>query len=66
MTETHIDGELARQTAQPRRNVYGHQLLVEERNIDEHVLESLPSYPIPELAPLGRILTQWPPAFLAK
>lgn len=32
--------------------------------IAEHVLESLPSCPIPEIARLGRTLRQWRDAFL--
>ena len=63
--EEHIEVEVAWQAAQQLRAAYQHADLAAGRTIAEHVLDSFPSCPIPEIARLGRTLTQWRDAFLA-
>ena len=50
------------------RSAFHHKDLTEGRRIAEHVLDSFPSCPIPEIARLlatGRTLKQWREPFLA-
>ena len=63
--EEHVEVEVAWHAAQQLRDAYRHPNLVEGHKIAEKVLESFPSCPIPEIARLGRTLTQWRAAFLA-
>jgi transposase len=63
--EEHIEVEVAWHAAQQLRDAYRHPDLAEGRKIAERVLNSFPSCPIPEIARLGRTLTQWHDAFLA-
>lgn len=63
--EEHVEVEVAWQAAQQLRAAYQHADLAAGRTIAEHVLDSFPSCPIPEIARLGRTLTQWRDAFLA-
>jgi len=63
--EEHVEVEVAWQAAQQLRDAYQHADLAAGRTIAEHVLDSFPSCPIPEIARLGRTLTQWRDSFLA-
>ena len=50
---------------QELRSAFRRKDLAEGRRIAEHVLDSFPSCPIPEIARLGRTLKQWREPFLA-
>jgi len=63
--EEHVEVDVAWQAAQQLRDAYRHADLATGRKIAEHVLESLPTCPIPEIARLGRTLRQWRAAFLS-
>ncbi len=63
--EEHVEVEVAWHAAGQLRDAYQHPDLTEGKKIAEHVLDSFPSCPIPEIARLGRTLTQWRDAFLA-
>ena len=63
--EEHVEVDVAWQAAQQLRDAYRHADLATGRKIAEHVLESLPTCPIPEIARLGRTLRQWRVAFLS-
>lgn len=63
--EEHVEVDVAWQCAQQLRDAYREPDLTAGRKIAEHVLDSLPSCPIPEIARLGRTLAQWREAFLA-
>jgi len=62
--ERHIAVEVAWKCAQLVRSVYHQNNHAAGRTIAEHLLETLPSCPIPEIARLGRTLRQWRQAFL--
>jgi transposase len=63
--DEHVEVEVAWHAAQKLRDAYRHPDLAEGRKLAELVLNSFPSCPIPEIARLGRTLTQWHDAFLA-
>nr|WP_242497600.1 transposase [Microbacterium protaetiae] len=63
--EEHVEVDIAWQCAQQLRDAYREPDLTAGRKIAEHVLDSFPSCPIPEIARLGRTLAQWREAFLA-
>lgn len=63
--ERHLAVHVAWQVAQHLRSAYTATNLSDGKKIAEHLLAALPSCPIPEIARLGRTLTQWKEAFLA-
>lgn len=63
--ERHDEVWVAYQCAQQVRAVYHQDSHAAGRAIAEKILTSFPSCPIPEIARLGRTLTQWREAFLA-
>ena len=63
--EEHLEVDIAWQCAQQLRDAYQHPDLAQGRKIAEQVLDSFPSCPIPEIARLGKTLTQWRTAFLS-
>lgn len=63
--EEHVEVEVAWHAAQQLRDAYRQPDLTEGRKIAEQVLASFPTCPIPEIARLGRTLTQWRAAFLS-
>ncbi len=63
--EAHVEVLVAWLATQELRSGFRHQDLTEGRRIAEHVLDSFPSCPIPEIARLGRTLKQWRQPFLA-
>ena len=65
MREEHVEIDVAWQCAQQLRDAYRHADLAEGRQLAEHILNSFPSRPIPEIARLSRTLTQWQTAYLA-
>ena len=56
---------VAWQAVQLLRSAFHQDTPEQGRRIAEQVLASFPSCPIPEIARLGRTLTQWREAFLA-
>ncbi len=63
--EEHLEVHVAWQAAQQLRSVYHQPTPAAGRAVAEKVLASFASCPIPEIARLGRTLTQWKAAFLA-
>ena len=63
--EAHLEVLVAWLATQELRSAFRHKDLAEGARIAEHVLDSFPSCPIPEIARLGRTLKQWREPFLA-
>jgi len=63
--ERHAEVLVAWLAAQELRSAFHRKDLAAGRRIAEHVLDSFPSCPIPEIARLGRTLKQWREPFLA-
>jgi transposase len=63
--ERHDEVWVAYQCAQQVRSAYHQASHAQGRVVAEKILESFSSCPIPEIARLGRTLTQWREAFLA-
>lgn len=63
--EEHIEVDIAWQCAQQLRDASRDPHLTAGRTIAEHVTDSFPTYPIPEITRLGNTLTPWRHAFLA-
>ena len=63
--QAHEEVFIACQAAQRVREVYHANSPAEGRALAEHLVEALPTCPIPEIACLGRTLKQWRDAFLA-
>ncbi len=63
--ERHDEVWVAYQCAQQVRSAYHQANHAAGRTVAEKILASFPSCPIPEIARLGRTLTQWREAFLA-
>lgn len=63
--EAHDEVFVAWQCAQQLRSAYHQKDLTEGRRIAEKVVESFHTWPIPEIARLGRTLRRWRSAFLA-
>lgn len=63
--QAHEEVFIAWQAAQRVREVYHANSPAEGRALAEHLVEALPTCPIPEIARLGRTLKQWRDAFLA-
>jgi len=63
--ETHISVEAAYQCAQQVRDVFHQATPAQGRRLAANLVESLPTYPIPEIGRLGKILRKWEDAFLA-
>ena len=63
--EAHVEVLVAWLAVQELRSAFRRKDLAEGRRIAEHVLDSFPSCPIPEIARLGRTLKQWRQPFLA-
>jgi len=67
-TEAHLEVLVAWLATLELRSAFRHKDLAEGRRIAQHVLDSFPSCPIPEIARLlanGRTLKQWREPFLA-
>lgn len=62
--ERHIAVQVAWQCSQSVRSIYHQHTLAEGRVIAEHLIDTLPTCPIPEIARLGRTLRQWRTTFL--
>ncbi len=62
--DRHVAVEVAWTCAQLVRSAYHQDTHAKGRAIAEHLIDSLPSCPIPEVARLGRTLRQWSEAFL--
>ena len=62
--ERHVAVEVAWQCAQLVRSAYHQNNYAAGRTIAEHIIDTFPSCPIPEIARLGRTLRQWGEAFL--
>jgi len=63
--ERHVEVEVAYRCAQQVRSVYHQASPPAGRAIAEKVLAGFPSCPIPEVARLGKTLSQWREAFLS-
>jgi len=63
--EAHISVEVAYHCAQQVRDVFHQDTPTQGRRLAAHLIERLPTYPIPEIARLGRPLCKWKDAFLA-
>lgn len=63
--EAHEEVFIAWQAAQRVRAVYHADTPAEGRAAARHLLDALPTCPIPKIARLGRTLKQWRDAFLA-
>ena len=63
--EAHVEVVVAWLATQELRSAFRHKDLAEGRRIAEHVLDSFPLCPIPEIGRLGRTLKQWREPFLA-
>ncbi len=63
--DRHTEVLIAGLAALELRSAFHHKNVTEGRRIAEHVLDSFPSCPIPEIARLGRTLNQWREPFLA-
>ena len=63
--EAHISVEVAYHCAQHVRDVFHQATPAHGRRLAAHLVESLPTCPIPEIARLGRTLRKWKDAFLA-
>jgi len=62
--DRHVAVEVGWQCAQLVRSAYHQNNHAAGRTIAEHLLDTFPSCPIPEIARLGRTLRQWHQAFL--
>ena len=62
--DRHVAVEVAWQCAQLVRSAYHQNNHAAGRTIAEHIIDTFPSCPIPEIARLGRTLRQWRQAFL--
>ncbi|WP_448750741.1 transposase [Actinomyces sp.] len=63
--EAHISVEVAYHCAQQVREVFHQATPAQGRRLATHLIEHLPTWPIPEFARLGRTLRKWKDAFLA-
>ena len=63
--EAHISVEVAYHCAQQVRDVFHQDTPAQGRCLAAHLVERLPTCPIPEIARLGRTLRKWKDAFLA-
>ena len=63
--EAHISVEVAYHCAQQVREVFHQDTPAQGRRLAAHLVERLPTCPIPEIARLGRTLRKWKDAFLA-
>ena len=63
--EAHISVEVAYHCAQQVRDVFHRATPAHGRRLAAHLIESLQTCPIPEIARLGRTLRKWKDAFLA-
>ena len=63
--EAHISVEVAYHCAQQVRDVFHQATPAHGRRLAAHLVERLPTCPIPEIARLGRTLRKWKDAFLA-
>ena len=63
--EAHISVEVAYHCAQQVRDIFHQATPTKGRRLTAHLVESLPTYPIPEIARPGRTLRKWKDAFLA-
>ena len=63
--EAHISVEVTYHCAQQVRDVFHQNTLAQGQHLAAHLIESLPTCPIPEIARLGRTLRKWKNAFLA-
>ena len=63
--EAHISVEVAYHCAQQVREVFHQATPTQRRRLATHLIQRLPTCPIPEIARLGRTLRKWKDAFLA-
>ena len=63
--EAHISVEVAYLLTQQVRDVFHQDTPAQGRRLAAHLVERLPTCPIPEIARLGRTLRKWKDAFLA-
>ena len=63
--EAHISVEVAYHCAQQVRDVFHQATPAQGRRLAAHLVESLPTCPIPEIGRLGKTLRKWEDAFLA-
>ena len=63
--EAHISVEVAYHCAQQVRDVFHQATPAQGRRLAAHLIQRLPTCPIPEIARLGRTLRKWKDAFLA-
>ncbi len=63
--EAHISVEVAYHCAQQVREVFHQATPAQGRRLATHLIERLPTCPIPQIARLGRTLRKWKDAFLA-
>ena len=63
--EAHISVEVAYHCAQQVQDVFHQATPAHGRPLATHLMKRLPTYPIPEIARLGRTLCKWKDAFLA-
>ena len=63
--EAHISVEVAYYCAQQVRDVFHQATPTQGRRLAAHLIERLPTCPIPEIARRGRTLRRWKDAFLA-
>ena len=63
--EAHINVEVAYHCAQQVREVFHQATPTQGRRLATHLIQRLPTCPIPEIARLGRTLRKWKDAFLA-
>ena len=63
--EAHISVEVAYHCAQQARDVFHQATPAQGQRLATHLIERLPTCPIPEIARLGRTLRTWTDAFLA-
>ena len=63
--EAHISVEVAYHCAQHVRKVFHQATPAQGRRLAAHLVERLPTCPIPEIARLCRTLRKWKDAFLA-
>ena len=63
--EAHISVEVAYHCAQQVRDVFHQATPTQGQRLAAHLVERLPTCPIPEIARLGRTLRKWKDAFLA-
>ena len=63
--EAHISVDVAYHCAQQVRDVFHQATPAQGRRLAAHLIQRLPTCPIPEIARLGRTLRKWKDAFLA-